>query len=357
VEAGKNEMARKANIGQYIFEHNSYRILAQYDRAREAYAGKMPYPRMAIIYPTYNCNYNCIGCEYENINNKKDNNLDILVLKRLLGELREVGVDSVEFTGGGEPSLYPHLGQAILACKSLGMSVGLLTNGSNIKGNLAKILSGEASYIRISLDAASEETYRNIRRQDENGFRSVLKNIRKLVSDRDASGSGLLISIKFLVSEYNKQEIAKAFDLSIDLGVDSLQFKLLRQSAYEVSMDSIPQLSAQIADLKSRLALKVIGSVEKESIRSRCRLTPLQTTISPTGDVYLCNYFLRRMGRHCIGNIMEDTFCNIWNSRRHAGAIAGIRPSECNLYDCRFIKYAGIIEPIIKDPGRQIDFV
>jgi radical SAM protein with 4Fe4S-binding SPASM domain len=350
-------MKCRRKTGKYIFEYDSYRILAQYDRAKKAYSGEIPNPRMAIIYPTYNCNSTCIGCEYENINNKKNINLDITALIRLLGELREAGVDSVEFSGGGEPSLYPYLGQAILACKSLGMSVGILTNGVNIKGKLGKILAGETSYIRISLSAATEETYRKIYRQDTNGFRSVLKNIRKLVSDRDASGSGLLISVKFLVSEYNKHEIAKAFDLSKELGVDSLQFKTLRQSAHEVSIENIQQLSSQIADLKNNPALKVIGSVEKEHIRNRCRLTPLQTTISPTGDVYLCNYFLRRMDRHCIGNIMEDTFCDIWNSDRHIRAISDIRPGECNLYDCRFIRYSKIIEPIIKDTKNQLDFI
>jgi MoaA/NifB/PqqE/SkfB family radical SAM enzyme len=40
-----------------------------------------------------------------------------------------LGVKSLEFTGGGEPTLWPHIDRAMELCKKLGLKMGLITNG------------------------------------------------------------------------------------------------------------------------------------------------------------------------------------------------------------------------------------
>jgi GTP 3',8-cyclase len=344
--------------GDYIFDLSSSRILTLYDRAREARMGRIPNPRMAIVYPNYGCNYRCIGCEYEAANREKPASMPPARLMRLLEELRTMGVDSVEFCGGGEPSIYPKLEEAILHGRKLGLAFGLLTNGSGIHGSLAETVARELSYMRVSLDAATAKTYANIRRPIGTDFDEILANIRALGARRDTLGSPLLISIKFLVSKNNLREIPAAFELAETLGVDSLQFKALRQSKFTLSPLEQESAAAQIRTLREMHPnLKVVGGVEKVLATCQCWLTPLQTTIDARGDVLLCCYYLHRRERHRIGNISRKPFREVWGSQKHIRAIEGIRPPECNLFDCRFVNYMRVLDPVVSDPGRQSDFI
>jgi GTP 3',8-cyclase len=344
--------------GTYIYDLNDARILTLYDRAREIRNGIMPAPRMAIIYPNYICNYDCAGCEYTEVNRREHNQMELSRLLGLMEELREIGVDSVEFCGGGEPTLYPDLDKAIAHGRKLGFSIGLLTNGSNIRGKLAEIIVRELSYVRISLDAATAKTYNLVKRPKGTDFNGVIADIKNLMRLRRQAKSQLLISIKYLVSKINADEIPKVFDLAKRLGVDSLQFKALRQSADALTKARQQRVAKQINSLrKAHAELKVLGGVDKLIAPCRCWLTPLQTMIDAKGDVFLCCYYLHRRARHRIGNINKKTFREIWEGPRHKRAINAIRPSECNLFDCRFINYIKIIEPILNDSRHQTDFI
>lgn len=344
--------------GKYIYDLDASRILTLYDRAREARQGIIPYPRMAIIYPNYICNFDCVGCEYNRINRSENTQMDFTRLLRLLEELRALGVVSLEFCGGGEPTLYPQLDKIIMRGRRLGFSIGLLTNGSNILGKLAKTIVRELSYVRISLDAATADTYHLTKRPAGTNFNNIITNIKNLIRLRHQVESPLLISIKFLVSKLNIQDIPAVFDLARHLQVDSLQFKALRQSAEKLTPQQERHVATQINSLKAgHPDVKILGGVDKLNIRYRCWLTPLQTMIDARGDVLLCCYYLHRRTRHCIGNIHKNSFHDIWVGPRHKHAIANIRPAECNLFDCRFIHYMKILDPLLTDSRHQIDFI
>jgi len=344
--------------GTYIYDLNEARILTLYDRAREIKNGVMPSPRMAIIYPNYLCNYDCVGCEYTDVNRRENHQMDLSLLLRLMEELREAGVDSVEFCGGGEPTLYPHLNEAVLYGRRLGFSIGLLTNGSNLRGQLAQTVAKELSYVRVSLDAATAKTYALVKRPKSADFDDITGSIKNLARLRRRYKSQLLISIKFLASKTNANDLPAVFGLAKHLQVDSLQFKALRQSADALSSRQQQQAEKQIQSLrKSYPGLKVLGGLNKLTAPCRCWLTPLQTMIDANGDVFLCCYYLHRRSRHCIGNIKKQSFREIWEAPRHRRAVNAIRPPECNLFDCRFINYMKILEPLLNDARHQTDFI
>ncbi|HON58399.1 MAG TPA: radical SAM protein [Smithella sp.] len=344
--------------GTYIYDLNAKRILTLYDRAREIKKGLIPPPRMAIIYPNYLCNYDCPGCEYAIVNRQNKSQMDLSRFLTLLDELRDIGVDSVELCGGGEPTLYPYLQDVILHGRRRGLSFGLLTNGSCLGGEMAMIVARELSYVRISLDAATNATYLKVKRPTGADFNSVIANIQDIMRQRKRIKSQLLISIKFLVSQLNRHEIPAAFELAQTLKVDSLQFKALRQSAYSLTPKQQDRAAARIRRLKDAYpGLNVLGGVGKINASRRCWLSPLQTTIDACGDVFLCCYYLHRRPRHCIGNIHKNSFREIWGSPRHLRAISAIRPAECNLLDCRFVNYMKVLEPLLEDSRHQIDFI
>jgi radical SAM protein with 4Fe4S-binding SPASM domain len=344
--------------GTYIFDLNATRILTLYDRARDINKGFMPPPRMAIIYPNYRCNDECPGCEYAMINHRDKSQMDVSRFLTLLDELRDIGVDAVELCGGGEPTLYPHLNDVIMHGRKRGLSFGLLTNGSRLCGKTAFVVARELSYVRISLDAATDATYLKVKRPTDTTFSTVITNIKDIMRLRDRLNSPLLISIKFLVSQLNRHEIRDAFELAQKLKVDSLQFKALRQSAFSLTPQQQDRAAAQIRRLKKAYPkLNVLGGVDKITATGRCWLSPLQTTIDARGDVFLCCYYLHRRARHCIGNIYKNSFRDIWGSPRHLRVISAIRPAECNLLDCRFVNYMNVLKPLLEDSRHQIDFI
>lgn len=344
--------------GKYIFGINSGRILTLYDNALIAHEDGIPAPRMAIVYPTYTCSFRCVGCEYASINKPTGPCLERKRLFSLLKELHDFGVRSVEFSGGGEPTLYPWIEQAILCARKLGLAVGMLTSGAGLRDSLIHTIVEELSYVRISLDGATAATYNAVRRPNGGTFPGIIQTLRTLVKERDAAQSHLLVDIKYLVGRDNAREIPRAVRLARDLGVDSIQFKALRGHEREIDAGDRPGINHVIVKLRNRYSdIAVLGGVDKLNIDTKCKLTPLQSTIDALGNVYLCSYFLHRRSRHLIGNIHENTFREIWTGDRHKRAISGIRPSECNRYDCRFIRYAGVLDPLINDQGGQVRFI
>lgn len=105
------------------------------------------------------CNYHCDHC------------VDLAILNqgtrhdhdRLLDALRclaERGLRSVIVIGGGEPTVYPRFGEAVRHMKSLGLQLGLVTNGSRLDRvrEVADAFDG-SDWIRLSLDSGTDATF------------------------------------------------------------------------------------------------------------------------------------------------------------------------------------------------------
>jgi MoaA/NifB/PqqE/SkfB family radical SAM enzyme len=82
------------------------------------------YPLSVHLLLTTRCNLNCRGCFYRGEPSE-------IPLERALSLLREwagAGVKSVA-VGGGEPTLYPNIGEVVSEAKRLGLYVALTSNG------------------------------------------------------------------------------------------------------------------------------------------------------------------------------------------------------------------------------------
>lgn len=102
------------------------------------------------IAPTSACNLNCSFCS--NKNRGKDEFLDWNMLKYQLRNLKRLGAMTVEWTGGGDPTLYPQINDAIQYANELGYQQGFITNGVKLKD---KIYSGNLNmlhWLRISMN-------------------------------------------------------------------------------------------------------------------------------------------------------------------------------------------------------------
>ena len=344
-----------------VLDWLNLRILSCYQEAVMLKKGQMPPPRMAIIYPTYFCNHNCIGCDYS-----EQNKLKVMYtkaqFKNLIDQLHDIGIKALEFCGGGEPTLHPDLPEMIDRIINYGIDFGLLTNGTNLNGEIRKRFLGHGSYCRVSVEAATEETFNLYKRPtNENaGFKKVMGNIKNLVGERHHNPkSKLQISMKFSVDKNNFTDVPKALSLGKKLGVDSVQFKLIRNMPSEIKDKKIIDwLYKKVETAQKRYPdLRVVPDFGKSVLKTKCWLSPLQVTIDPYGDAFICCYYRHRLNKHRLGNVFKDGLKNIWYSKTHWEKISQIDPKDCNKYDCRFHYYNELMEGlIIKDIG-QLHFI
>ncbi|HYD42264.1 MAG TPA: radical SAM protein [Anaeromyxobacter sp.] len=317
------------------------RVLSHYPQIRELRRGGMPFPRTAILYPVYGCNLRCPACEYAADNEGGPAQLPLGRWRSLLDELARAGVQGVELCGGGEPLLHPGLVDAVLHGARAGLRFGLLTNGTLVSERFLAEGLPHFAYVRVTIDAATAETYAKVRpgpaRWDE-----VLDNCRRLLAARRP---GTEVSLKVLVDRVNRGELGAAVDLARGLGASSIQFKAARESAAALRPEEADEVERRIAALREAAApFPVRGSVTKLALRRRCELSPLQTTIDARGDVFVCCYFTHRRERHRIGNVLTRPFAETWGSPLHRRVLAELRPDECSVFDCRFIRYHAVLD-------------
>jgi len=343
-----------------VFDYLDQRILTHYPAARTILDGEMPPPRTAIVYPTYVCNQNCMWCEYAEDNQDLHCMMSDDQLRGLIEDLRDLGVRRVEFCGGGEPTLHPLLPGLIRDMKAAGMSTGLLTNGTRLRGELAEAVVDCASYVRVGFDAANAATFDRVKRPKTAaaGFDGVCENVAGLLALRAARGGNVLISMKVILSADNCTEVEACVQLARRLGVDSVQFKAARLCDTELSGEQAAAVTAELDRLRGESAdLSIVGGVEKVNMTRPCWLTPLQIMVDTLGDVFLCCYYRHRKASHRFGNAFEESLRDIWHSQRHWDAIRGIKPPECNLLDCRFVRYNDIMTTLLIENDAQFEFI
>lgn len=89
--------------------------------------GKEIIPINLEISPTNYCNVECPWCFCKT--DKKDiRNINKDILKVFLSDLKDLGLKSISWTGGGEPSIYPNLAEVSYHCWKLGLEQGIFTN-------------------------------------------------------------------------------------------------------------------------------------------------------------------------------------------------------------------------------------
>jgi MoaA/NifB/PqqE/SkfB family radical SAM enzyme len=346
-----------------VFDFLHLRVLSFYHEALMLKEGRMPAPRMAILYPTYVCNHRCVGCDYSELNQRRKS-LSPDELDKVVDELLALGIRSVEFCGGGEPTLHPTLARAIDRLVGHGVAFGLLTNGTNLTDELIERLVLHGSYCRVSVEAASRNVFDRYKRpiNDRTGFDAVIDGITRLVAARNGSSvrRALRISYKYSVDTNNWQDAVPAVALADALGVDSVQFKCIRNVPSEIRDEAlIARLQRELAEAR-RLhpRLPVLENLGKSSLtRCRCWLSPLQLTVDPYGDVYICCYYRHRRQKHCLGNLLERPLADIWYAKEHWDRIGGIDIEECNLYDCRFHAYNELMQQFVVEDEGQFAFI
>jgi MoaA/NifB/PqqE/SkfB family radical SAM enzyme len=295
--------------------------------------GQHVWPLMAELDPASHCNQACQWCSFIPVHTF--GLLSKQVLTRLIEDFRDVGLRSINWTGGGEPTLNPYLGEALVLAKSYGIENGLYSNGQKLSEALCRDIVDSNVWFRLSLDAGNEVTYAELHRTKPAVFNHVLSMLRYMVDYRNESASAITLGAGMLVCRENVDEIVDSAERCKELGIDYFQIKPVVDSIFHDEGDPgedrawwrhvvMPKLE-EVQRLSDDTYKVLVTSYKFEDIISltrynrgyrRCLATPLIATIQGDGEVVACCH-TRGLPKYSLGNLNERGFKDIWQDQHH----------------------------------------
>ena len=259
------------------------------------------------------CNHGCWFCAYRtpgySSNAQFDPHLMMLTAKakQIIADCAAIGVKAIQFTGGGEPTVHPdHLDLWKLASNC--MSMALVTNGELLTDEDIEWLAQKATWIRVSVDAATAETWARIRSRPAERFTRVVRNLEKLAA------AGAPVSASFIATAENTFEIGSFVELMDGIGVSSLRFgpptgTNINEVANGIvaEIQRCPTTSIQITNQL------VTRSKPATPLRPRCWIQEFTPFIGADLGIYrCCVYAYNPRGR--IGSLKGQSLHDWWQN-------------------------------------------
>lgn len=120
------------------------------------------------VWPSLSCDARCPLCTYSlNHARKEADKLENLILantddyQKLFAKFRVAGVNSLIFTGGGEPTLHPDLPRMTKAAFDNELGWGMFTHGLQLtEKTVHNLLASNPRFLRISINSGSHEGHK-----------------------------------------------------------------------------------------------------------------------------------------------------------------------------------------------------
>lgn len=332
---------------------DSHKLLLHPQRVSKWLEAKDDWEKLKKVYPIYveispygGCNHRCTFCALDYMGYEKIG-LDFKVLKDTLSDMSKNGVKSVMFAGEGEPLLFKDLDLIVEHCTKVGIDTSLTTNFVPLnKKNIQRCVEN-CSWIKVSLNAGTKESYGAIHQTDEKDFQRVMDNLRYALEYREQNSLKCTIGVQMLLLPENRDE-AKLLALTCkELGADYLVIKPYSQhlssktTKYEnIDYSKMLDLENELRDISNENFSVIFRAntmkkhVEKKQPYSTCHSTPFfWGYISAKGEVFGCSAYLGDE-RFCYGNIYENSFKDIWEGEKRKESYRYIQ-NDLDIKDCR----------------------
>ena|SRR3990167_3690243 len=360
----------KFNIDGHKMQYHLERT-AQWLRAKTINEKLNVFPIYLEISPVGHCNHRCTFCAVDYIG-YKPRSLQTELLKERISEMASAGVRSIMFAGEGEPLLHNQLPELINHTKQQGIDVAVTTNGTQLSQAFIEKCMHSITWLKISVNGGTMETYAKIHQTKEADFDKVWNNLATACLYRELNGIKCTIGIQSVLLPDNINTVE---DLVVDAKHCGLDYVVIKP--YSQHHKSITTL---YKDIKYGNALNMAAELAKHNTESfevvtryismqnhdsdergysKCYSTPfLWAYIMATGDVYGCSAYLLDK-RFCYGNINEKSFVDIWTGEQRKTAIDFVENSlditECRK-NCRMDKVNRYLWDI-KNPQPHENFI
>ncbi len=292
---------------------------------------EVPFFRNVILELTSACNLNCIMCprSFGRFRTTPGKRMSTEVMDIFLEEILP-HVSRVDIVGDGESFLVPGLFFRLMKkTVERNVPVTACSNGQLIDAETAeKLIRYRLHDLSISIDAATEETYKRIRRAD---FQNLMKNIRGLKELKEKMNSERpRLHFTMVAMKMNFSELPELIRLAEKLKVEDVTVQALGEEGPEIKGESVfhhhkelfdriyaeAEETAQKTGVKLKLwpetfnfsgkAFEEKGEGKSELYKDCC--FPWETPyITTEGDVRPCCADFP-----AFGNVLEEDIRDIW---------------------------------------------
>lgn len=229
-------------------------------------------PITAEIFLTEYCNNKCSYCRYSN---ETGNRMEFGDFKRYVLALIQMGVQGLNLTGGGEPTVHPQFKEITQWLDSISMPYGVNTN-FNIYHGINPV------WLKVSLDSATPEEYKKIRGVDN------LEKVRHNIQQFKLEKPKVKLGIQCLV--ITAQQATDFYESHRDLDVDYIVFRPMEstKSFYERPeyLDIMGTLQ-EIKDKDARVQLNYKWGMMNKRF-NKCLANWSVITVNVDGNVPYC---------------------------------------------------------------------
>ena len=338
-------MNDKYAIDSHKLSYHPQRVAQWLGAGDEMEKLKKIYPIYVEISPVGACNHRCTFCAvdyigYQNIR------WDAELLKTRLSEMAQLGVKSVMFAGEGEPLLHKQIDEIIEHCANVGIDSSITTNFTMLnEKNVYKIFKN-ASWVKISINAGTRETYSQIHRTKADDFDKVLENMHLAVKIKKTHNFQCTLGAQMLLLPENRDEAITLAKVCKEIGLDYVVIKpysqhLFSQTKTYENIDYKPmlELEQELEVLNDENFNVVFRSNTMKKLDSghsykKCYSTPyFWAHMMADGALYGCSAYLSQE-KFCYGNLKENTFKDVWESEKRLKSIQYVK-DELDISHCR----------------------
>lgn len=273
----------------------------------------MGMPAAIAIEPTTACNLSCPECPSglksftRNTGNINKEHFELMVEK--------IKKNSIHLTlyFQGEPFIHPYFSEMVKYASKCNIYTKTSTNAHFLTDTLCeKIVESGLDQIIISVDGITNETYKKYRIGGE--LTVVIKGIETLINCKKRKKSRTPeVVLQFIVFEHNKTELKDINAFFKRTGADTLTIKTAQVYNLNSEQTLIPS--------DSRLSRYKKVAKNKFQIKNRllnhCWKMWHSCVITWDGNIVPCCF--DKDARYVMGNILNDSLEDIWNSERYIG--------------------------------------
>lgn len=308
------------------FRQGGHKLLHHLDRVLPWTRGERVCPVHMEIGTGPICNFRCLFC-FTEFQKAQPLSMDREVLLKVMRDAAAAGVRSVGILGDGEPTLHPALAEAVELGHSLGLDIGLATNGLRFTPELAQRILPHLVWVRFTTCAATPETFSAIHGVPPAARDTVMDNIRAATSIRDTMGLDVTIGMQMIMVPENIHEAPQLARLAGELGADYFVAKQASLTdsneygfdlgLYDAHQDLLEAVEAESRDgFSAMVAWRKIMSKGSKGY-GRCMGWAFLMQVTGSGHVYPCSALVGRR-EFMLGDLSRETLVDILAGERYA---------------------------------------
>lgn len=342
-------MAQQYRIDSHKLIYHPSRVGQWLDGHEHWNTAKSIYPIYIEASPAGGCNHRCSFCAMDYVG-YKNRMFDLEIWDKTTSIMAEKKVKSIMLAGEGEPFLNKDAGRMAALAKEKGIDVAFSTNGVLMDGRQSDIAIPVSSWIKVSIDAGTPETYAAIRKTRDADFHTLFRNLEYAVNLKQKNGYDCTLGAQMILLPENLDELAVLAKMCRDTGLEYLVIKPYSQHlhshnrqyeslGYDRLLEALSDVEALSTDTFQVIFRKqAFDNHQQGETRYRhCFSIPFfWTHIMANHDVYACSSHIMDP-KFLLGNLTEASFHDIWEGEKRKQLFHTMKSfdvSECRM-NCR----------------------